>query len=77
MELIDLMGKTIEEMTDQELEERISLLTRSRIKEGGIHKRKVSKKSNKERQLNDLLSKLSENERANLITCLNKGENHV
>ncbi len=77
MELIDLMSKTIKEMTDHELEERISLLTRSKIKEGAIHRKKVSKKSNKERQLNDLLSKLNKNECANLIAYLNKGEKHV
>lgn len=73
MELKGLMGKNVKEMTEEELEQRISFLTRSKIKTektSSTSTKPKEVKSNKDRQLTDLLSTLSKNDVAKLIAKL-------
>lgn len=73
MELKGLMGKNVKEMTEEELEQRISFLTRSKVKmekTSSTSTKPKEVKSNKDRQLTNLLSTLSKNDVAKLIAKL-------
>lgn len=69
MELQDLLEKPLSELSEEELETKINLLKHLRVlevQESQLRK-KAKTKSNKEKQLDDMISKLSKEELAILM----------
>lgn len=78
MELKDLLSKDVNELTIEELEARIHLLQRTRVvksqQPSSGKSPKKSHKTNKDKQLEDFLGKMSKDELTELEDKLNKGE---
>lgn len=70
MNLNDLLEKPLDNLTDEQLEDRLHLLKRLKLKVEG--KKRVLR-SNKEKSIQDVLKGLSKEELANLIKQLKKG----
>lgn len=71
MNLNDLLEKPLENLTDEQLEDRLHLLKRLKLKVEG--KKRVVK-SNKQATIQDMLKGLSKDELANLVKQLEKGD---
>ncbi len=69
MELQDLLEKPLHELSEEELEAKINLLKHLRVLEvqENKHKKKAIKKSNQEKQLENLINNLSKEELAILM----------
>jgi len=77
MELKNLMGKCVKEMTEEELEERVLALVRCKIMKtpkAAFTKAPKAIKTNKEQQLTDLISKLDKEQIASLMQKLSESE---
>lgn len=69
MDLQDLLEKPLHELSEEELETKINLLKHLRVLEvqENKHKKKATRKSNKEKQLENLIDSLSKEELAILM----------
>jgi len=69
MDLQDLLEKPLHELSEEELETKINLLKHLRVLEvqENKHKKKATRKSNQEKQLENLIDSLSKEELAILM----------
>lgn len=70
MELKDLLERPINELSDEEVEIRLNLLRKMKIRPESSGKGGPTK-SNKERRIEDLLKNMTKEELANLVKNLN------
>jgi hypothetical protein len=69
-QLVDLLTKPFKDMTVEELEKSISLMKKLRHVPLDVATPKAARKSNKERQLEDLINQLSPEQMSMLINKL-------
>lgn len=72
MQVVDLVNKSVKEMTEEELVERLKALKSMRVVEQSPAKPKSTKghKSNADKQIEDLFSKLTPEKREKLAALL-------